>query len=211
MERSRILFVDDEPHLTAALKRALRQEPYEILTADSANAALEILAKQEIDVVISDERMPGMPGSVFLSQVRKKYPETVRIILSGQANLEDVVRAINEGEIYRFFIKPINAADLGTNIRQALQQKQLVKQSRRLLHAFKKQSAIIDRQISVIEELERTTPGITQLDTDADGAIVMNDDDGVTVDQLLDEIGQEIQQADDRIAPAAVPLAARRA
>lgn len=176
MERARILFVDDEPNVTEALKRALHKEPYEIFTADSAIAALKILATNDIDIVVSDERMPGMSGSVFLGKVRQTYPETVRIILSGQADLEDVVRAINDGEIYRFCMKPINAADLAITIRQALQQKRLLEQSRRLLREYQK---------------------ITRLDMDAEGAILLdeNEDEDTDVESLLREIEMEMARA----------------
>jgi DNA-binding NtrC family response regulator len=203
MERSKILFVDDEPNVTAALKRALRQEPYEVFTADSAVDALQILAINDIDVVISDERMPGMSGSVFLGQVRQTYPDTVRIILSGQANLEDVVRAINEGEIYRFFIKPFNATDLGVTIRQAIQHKQLVKQSRRLLREYQK-------QVSVMDELERANPGITDLQTDEDGAILVDDDD-TSIELLLQEIEQQFQRAGNNPVPESLSQIPARA
>jgi CheY-like chemotaxis protein len=100
-----VLFVDDEPNVTDGLKRALRREPYEFLTATSGAAALKILEGQYVDVVVSDEQMPGMSGSVFLSTVRKQFPHTIRMILSGQASLEAAVRAINEGQVHRFFLK----------------------------------------------------------------------------------------------------------
>ncbi len=181
MQQPKILFVDDEPNVTQALRRGLRQEPYEIFTAASAAEALQFLAGNAVDVVVSDERMPGMPGSVFLGKVREAWPDTIRIILSGQANLEDVVRAINEGEIYRFCMKPINVADLSVTIRQALQQKRLLEQSRRLLREYQKRSLLLD-------ELERSQPGITRLDTDDDGAILLDDSDDTDVDTLLREM-----------------------
>ena len=93
-----------------------------------------ILAGNDIDVVVSDERMPGMTGSQFLSEVRKQWPNTIRMILSGQADLEAAVRAINEGEVYRFLLKPCHPKDLQMTILQGLQHKKLVAQSRRLLH-----------------------------------------------------------------------------
>lgn len=185
MSKAKILFVDDEPHVTQGLRRTLRHEPWEIFTANSAVEAMEILAQQDIDIVVSDERMPGVPGSVFLGKVREAYPETVRIILSGQANLEDVVRAINQGEIYRFCMKPINAADLGITIRQALQQKELLVQSRRLLREYQKCRTRLD-------DIERTSPGITHLETDHDGAILLDDSDDSDIDELLREIAATI-------------------
>jgi len=71
----KVLFVDDEPHVTDSLKRSLRKEPYEVLSADSASEALKVLAREPVDVVVSDEKMPGMQGSEFLGRVCKLYPE----------------------------------------------------------------------------------------------------------------------------------------
>ena len=133
MEKSKLLLVDDEPNLTSALVRSLDRSQFEIFTADSAQQALMILAGNDIDVVVSDERMPGMTGSQFLTEVRKKWPNTIRMILSGQADLEAAVRAINEGEVYRFLLKPCHPKELQMTILQGLQHKKLVAQSRKLL------------------------------------------------------------------------------
>lgn len=179
-----ILLVDDEPHVTDALKRALRREPYEILTATSGAAAQEILEHSHVDVVISDEQMPGMSGSVFLSAVRKQYPHTIRMILSGQANLEAAVRAINEGEVYRFFLKPCDPTDLAFTVQQALTHKRLEEQSRRLLRKYQKQASTLAR-------LEHDSPGILRLDTDEHGAVVVDESDGeCDVNDLLAQIEQ---------------------
>jgi two-component system, probable response regulator PhcQ len=166
-----ILLVDDEPNVTDGLKRALRREPYEILTAVSGAAAQDLLERHHIDVVVSDEQMPGMSGSVFLSGVRKRFPHTIRMILSGQANLEAAVRAINEGEVYRFFLKPCNTDDLICTIQQALAHKRLEDQSRRLLREYQ-------RQASLLARLEEKSPELLHLDTDDQGAVVMDESDG---------------------------------
>ena len=186
MSKGKILIVDDEPHVTSALKRALRQEPYEIFSVISAYAGLETLARHEISVVVSDEQMPGMSGSEFLAEVSKKYPSTIRMILTGRASLDAAIRAINEGEVYRFFTKPCNVADLKVTILQALQQKRLAEQSRRLLREFKNQASIIQR-------LEDTTPGLTQLRTDEEGAILVDDDDA-DIAELLEAIDCEMRR-----------------
>jgi DNA-binding NtrC family response regulator len=181
-----ILLVDDEPNVTEALRRALRREPYEILTAISGAAALELLERHAVDVVISDEQMPGMSGSVFLSAVRKQYPHTIRMILSGQASLEAAVRAINEGEVYRFFLKPCNPADLAFTVQQALAHKRLEEQSRRLLRKYQRQAATLAR-------LEHNSPGILRLDTDEQGAVVVDESDAeCDVNDLLRQIEQAI-------------------
>jgi DNA-binding NtrC family response regulator len=177
-----ILLVDDEPNVTDALKRALRREPYEILTATSGAAAQELLGRHHVDVVISDEQMPGMSGSVFLAAVRKQFPQTIRMILSGQASLETAVRAINEGEVYRFFLKPCNPADLAITIQQALAHKRLEEQSRRLLREYQKQASMLAR-------LERHSPEILHLHTDDQGAVVMDESDAeCDVNDLLSQI-----------------------
>ena len=181
---AKILLVDDEPNVTEALKRALRREPYEILTATSGAAAQEILGRHHVDVVISDEQMPGMSGSVFLAAVRKQFPQTIRMILSGQASLEAAVRAINEGEVYRFFLKPCNPADLAITIQQALAHKRLEEQSRRLLREYQKQASTLAR-------LEHHSPGILHLHTDEQGAVVVDESDGeCDVNDLLSQIEQ---------------------
>ncbi len=111
-------------------KRTLHREPFEILSAGSANEALQILAREPIDLVISDEMMPGMSGSEFLAEVYRNYPETIKILLTGHANLNVAVRAINEGHIYRFLMKPCNEQEIRITIRQAIQQKELTEKSR---------------------------------------------------------------------------------
>jgi two-component system probable response regulator PhcQ len=179
-----ILLVDDEPQVTDALKRALRREPYEFLTAISGAAAQDLLERHPVDVVISDEQMPGMSGSVFLSAVRKQFPHTIRMILSGQASLEAAVRAINEGEVYRFFLKPCNPTDLAFTIQQALTHRRLEEQSRRLLREYQ-------RQASTLARLEHHSPEILHLHTDEQGAVVVDESDGeCDVNDLLSQIEQ---------------------
>ena len=120
-----VLLVDDEASLLAGLARTLRKEPYRILTAVSAEKALETLGATHVDVVISDQDMPGMGGADLLAEVRRVYPDTVRFMLTGKATLELAVRAINDGAVSRFFVKPCNPVDLAATIRQALQHKDL--------------------------------------------------------------------------------------
>ena len=182
-----ILLVDDEPNITDALKRALRREPYEFLTATSGAAALQLLERLHVDVVVSDEQMPGMSGSEFLAIVRKQFPDTIRMILSGQASLEAAVRAINEGEVYRFFLKPCNPTDLIFTIQQALAHKRLEEQSRRLLREYQRQAAMLAK-------LNHNGPDLLRLDTDEQGAVVIDDSDGdCEVTDLLAEIELAMQ------------------
>ena len=126
-----ILVVDDHKVIRDMLENMLSREYYTVHCAVSAEDALKILSQEPIDVVISDEVMPGMTGTQFLAVVRKDYPDTIRIILTGHASLESAMHAINEGEIYRFLTKPCNLFDLSVTIRQALQQKHLKNENKR--------------------------------------------------------------------------------
>ncbi|MCX5874904.1 MAG: EAL domain-containing protein [Deltaproteobacteria bacterium] len=114
-----LLIVDDEPHILAALQRILVDEGYGIFTATSAHEGLELLAKNPVQVILSDQRMPAMSGAEFLGRVKALYPDTVRMVLSGYAELETVVQAVNEGAIYKFFVKPWDEEQLRTQIREA--------------------------------------------------------------------------------------------
>jgi DNA-binding NtrC family response regulator len=194
MEKSKLLLVDDEPNLTSALVRSLDRSQFEIFTADSAQKGLLILAGNEIDVVVSDERMPGMTGSQFLAEVRKKWPNTIRMILSGPADLEAAVRAINEGEVYRFLLKPCHPKELQMTILQGLQQKKLVAQSRKLLQEHQK-------TMNLLETLEKDNPGITKIELDEDGAILMDEEEPSAtedVQSLLDDLEREMAKIGSR-------------
>jgi predicted signal transduction protein with EAL and GGDEF domain len=114
-----LLILDDEPNILNALRRLLRRENYEILTASTPANAFDLLARHRIQVIISDQRMPEMSGTEFLSRVKQLYPETVRIVLSGYTDVESLTDAINRGAIYRFLVKPWNDEALRAHIREA--------------------------------------------------------------------------------------------
>jgi diguanylate cyclase (GGDEF)-like protein/PAS domain S-box-containing protein len=101
-----ILLVDDEPSILSALKRLLRREGYTILTAENGMEGLNLLAGNEVGLVISDARMTPTNGPDFLAKVREMYPDTIRIILSGYTDLQAITEAVNKGEIYKFLTKP---------------------------------------------------------------------------------------------------------
>lgn len=120
MEKARtLLLVDDEPNILSALTRLLRRDGYRILTATSAAVGLELLALHEVQVIISDQRMPEMSGTEFLGRVKEMYPDTIRIVLSGYTELRSITDAINHGAIYKFLTKPWEDDLLRENIREA--------------------------------------------------------------------------------------------
>ncbi len=114
-----LLLVDDENNILNALKRTLRRDGYTILTANSGEEGLALLAKHEVGIIISDQRMPHMVGVEFLRKVKMLYPKTLRIVLSGYTELESVTSAINEGAICKFLTKPWDDDLLRDNIREA--------------------------------------------------------------------------------------------
>lgn len=177
---NRILLVDDESNVLAALKRALFDEPFEVVSVTSAEEALETMQKQQFKVVVSDERMIGMQGSEFLSQVREYYPHTIRILLTGHATLEAAMKAVNEGEIYRFFSKPWNDQELRFAIRSAIEKFDLEVENRRLLATVKQQSM-------EIKVLERRYPGITRVEKDSSGTFILPD---ISDDEISDMLAQ---------------------
>lgn len=127
-----VLCVDDERNILSALKRLLRKENYRLLTGNSGKEGLEILAENEVHVVVSDQRMPEMNGTEFLKEVRKGYPNILRIILTGYTDVDTITEAINEGHIYKFFLKPWNDHNLKLEIRQALEQYDLIQANKEL-------------------------------------------------------------------------------
>jgi EAL domain-containing protein (putative c-di-GMP-specific phosphodiesterase class I)/ActR/RegA family two-component response regulator len=125
-QQQTLLLLDDEPSILAALTRVFRLDGYRVLRANTAEEAFNLLALHQVQVVMSDQRMPGMNGTEFLSRVKKLYPGTIRIILSGYTELETVLNAINRGEIYRFYTKPWDDQTLRDSIREAFQYHRLI-------------------------------------------------------------------------------------
>nr|WP_315259986.1 EAL domain-containing protein [uncultured Duganella sp.] len=131
-KRRSLLLVDDEVNIISALKRLLRPEGYDIHTANSGEQGLEVLAQRPIDVIMSDQRMPGLNGADFLRQARILRPDTIRIMLSGYTELQSVTDAVNEGAIYKFLTKPWNDEQLRTHLADAFRLKEISDDNARL-------------------------------------------------------------------------------
>jgi len=127
-----LLLVDDEPNILSALKRLFRRDGYEVLTANGGQEGLDILASRKVDVILSDQRMPGMTGVEFLSQAREIQPDTVRMVLSGYTELQTVTDAVNRGAIYKFLTKPWEDEQLRGHIAEAFQRKEMSDENERL-------------------------------------------------------------------------------
>ncbi len=138
--RQSVLLVDDEPNILEALSRTLRKENFDIITATSGEQALSLLFNRSVDLVISDQRMPGMGGSELISKIKERYPETIRIILTGYQDISAAVAAINEGGAYQFLQKPWDDETLKLTIRRALLQYQLTQENKSLRTQVEKQN-----------------------------------------------------------------------
>ncbi|WP_395790941.1 EAL domain-containing protein [Aquimonas sp.] len=117
-----LLLVDDEENVLRALVRVLRRDGYVIHTATNAEQGFELLAKNRVQVIVSDQRMPGISGTQFLSRVKDMYPDTMRIVLSGYTDLATLTDAINRGAIYKFLTKPWDDEDLRKQVQDAFRQ-----------------------------------------------------------------------------------------
>jgi EAL domain-containing protein (putative c-di-GMP-specific phosphodiesterase class I)/CheY-like chemotaxis protein len=127
-----LLLVDDEPSISASLRRLLRRDGYKIVMANSGPEGLQRLAENDVDVIVSDQRMPGMTGVEFLRRAKELYPDTVRIVLSGYTELQYITDAVNEGAIYKFLTKPWDDELLREQIAEAFRRKELADDNRRL-------------------------------------------------------------------------------
>jgi response regulator RpfG family c-di-GMP phosphodiesterase len=128
----KILCVDDEPNILSSLRRLFRSKGYQVLTALGGQEGLAVLEEQPIDLVISDMRMPIMDGATFLAQVRVRWPDTIRLLLTGYSDVQSIIDAINRGEIYRYITKPWDDNDIILVVRQAWERKALELEKKRL-------------------------------------------------------------------------------
>lgn len=180
---SRILIVDDEDSVLRALRRLLRAVPcsygneayrLEVETANSPAAALELLRHTAFDLILTDYRMPHTDGVEFLRQAKEIQPDAVRLILSGYADLNGLVRAINEVQIYRFIAKPWNDYELVATLGQALHHRELTLENRQLADQVRVERGQMSAEELEARRLESLEPGITRVNWGPDGSVVLD-------------------------------------
>ena len=148
-----LLLVDDEDNIVAALRRLLRGEGWLVLSASSAEQALQLMARHEVDVILSDQRLPGMAGVELLRRAKQLYPETIRLVLSGYTELQSITDAVNVGAICKFLAKPWDDEQLRTHLREAFAVKEMADQNRRLdqeVQAANRELAQLNQQLQTL-------------------------------------------------------------
>ncbi len=166
----KVLLVDDETAVLHAVRRIFsHSQVVELLTVEDPFAAMEMVVEGGIALVISDQQMPGMTGLEFLSWVNANHPEIVKIIMTGDTDIQTAVQAINDIGVYKFIRKPWNNDDLYWTVVRALEMARMQQKNRQL-------QAELNEKDQSLQRYERLYPGITSVDRDADGAIVIDED-----------------------------------
>ncbi|MBN2808606.1 MAG: response regulator [Deltaproteobacteria bacterium] len=168
--RSRILILDDEIRVVKAVSRVFAvSREIKVESSTSPDEALRLVEKTpDLRLVISDYLMPGMDGLEFLTRVSQLRPEIIRIVLTGHANLETTLRAINEVGVYKFILKPWNNHDLYWTVVRALELEEVRRENRTLKERLKLQAKLV-------KQIEDLYPGISRIERDRDGAIVLDE------------------------------------
>lgn len=185
-----LLVIDDEPEITRSLKRQFRSK-YNVFTATSANAAFPILESENIQVVISDQRMPGLTGVDFFAKIKTKYPDALKLILTGYSDIEAVIGAINEGQVFRYITKPWNPIELDAAIKEAFDKYELITNNRRLMNSLKESNLTLESKVkSRTAELEALNETLQQLNIEKNKYI------GIVAHDLRSPIGAAFQLAE---------------
>ena len=145
----KVLFVDDEKNVVDSMHRLFRRDPFEVITALSGQEALEIMANKPVQVLVSDQNMPSMTGISLFNTVKELYPETLRIMLTGQSDVDTILKAVNSGAVYKFIVKPWNKEEFRQTVAHAVDHYNLVYENKQL----HKQKEIQEKQIQQLSRL----------------------------------------------------------
>lgn len=182
----RIMLVDDEPNILNALRRLFASQSFldsdefkfQVEAFDSPAKALQRAQEgTAFDLVISDYRMPGMDGVAFLKAFKQLQPHTERLILSGYADMDALMGAINDAHVYRFIAKPWRDFELKAAVAQALAHRALLLENQRLADEVRMQRGMLSRQEWALRRLEEESPGITKVRWGEDGSVILDDAD----------------------------------
>jgi DNA-binding NtrC family response regulator len=177
--------VDDEPNILSSLRRLLAAVPVdhfdgekpELTISTDPNEALQLFDDHRFDLVISDLRMPIMDGVTMLSAMAERQPQVARILMSGYADLDAIIGAVNDAQVFRFIPKPWHEREVKLAVTQALQMRTLLLENERLANMVRSQKGVMTKQEAELRRLEAEHPGITRIKRDETGAILIDDDD----------------------------------
>jgi len=150
-QKNRILYIDDEEHNLTSFHSTFRRD-YEIHLATSAQMGLEIMQRIDIQLVITDQRMPVMTGTEFLETILPLYPDCIRVVLTGFSDMEAIIQAVNKGRIYHYITKPWNRDELQITIERALEHYHLKRQNINLMKDLKEANRDLEQKV-----IDRTT------------------------------------------------------
>lgn len=181
-----LLIIDDEVEITKSLVRQFRKK-YKVFTTTNAEDGFKILEKENIQVILSDERMPGITGVEFFTKIKDKYPDVLKLILTGYSDIEAVIGAINDGQVFRYVNKPWNPIELDSIIKEAFDKYDLIIQNRKLMDSLRELNRSLEEKvISRTRELERLNVKLSELNNEKNRYI------GMVVHDLRDPISTAI-------------------
>lgn len=190
MAKHYILLVDDEQNILSTLSRLLRADDREIITAGDAHEALGKLKNNNgADLVISDNKLPNISGLDFLVKVKQLYPDTIRILITGYPDLESAIKAINNGQVYRFITKPWENEELKLTVRQALDYYDVLRDNRALLQ-------IARQQADLLAAVQKKYPQVSKSELDKSGMYII--DEKKASETLADFMKKYYPQAQSR-------------
>ena len=211
--RHTLLIVDDEVDVLESLRHQFHRA-YRVLTAATGKAAIDLLHENEVHLILSDQRMPGMSGDVFLSQARRLQPDAIRMLFTGYADIQAVINAVNEGHIFRYILKPWDTNELEGIIREAAQKYDLLTERKELIAELQEANVRLTRanddlaraaellhaQVQRFEtlltdllEISRYDAGSVQLEYEPTSLAHLAEDVIASMQQLADQHGTDVR------------------
>ncbi|WP_138440793.1 response regulator [Marinobacter alexandrii] len=173
----KIQLVDDEANILSALRRLLKPQGWEVHTYNNVEAALGGLLEHNYAVIVSDYQMPTADGVTYLQFAKQRQPDAMRLVLSAHGDRNSMIKAINQAEVYRFLSKPWDDYEVVTAIKSAIDVYQLKVENQRLRNQVDTQKAMLRAREQELLRLESENPGITRVQRDADGSVLISDND----------------------------------
>ena len=178
-----LLIVDDEPHILKALNRVLHSDRYTLRTASSAEEALASMEREPPSVLLTDQRMPGKSGTALLAEVAQRYPDVVGILMSGYADFDSLTDAVNDGQIYKFVLKPWDNAELRKSIHDLFAQIELGEEGLRAQRRLKAEKEALEQRLSAGDRPREVIYNrYEHLFNEVPVALVMTDPEGEILD-----------------------------